>query len=190
MVRLARERAAGRPGVDYVVGDVGAAPGGHDVVLSRWALPLVGDLPGTLRALRAALVPGGVLAAAVWGPPQSVPMIALGFATVSRHLALDPPPPGGPGPFALADPEALRDAVAGAGFRDVEVTAHMVDFRLDAPEVFARFTLDVLPPRLRGLLGDDLSGVRAALVEAAVRHVGPDGRVSLPSVCLCVRGVA
>lgn len=189
MIEGARARAAGRAGVEFVVGGVEVAPGGQDVVLSRWALPLTGDPRATLGALRAALVPGGVLAAAVWGPPPFVPMIALGFAAVSAHLALDPPP-GGPGPFALADPATLRDATAAAGFRDVEVTEHVVGFTLDSPAAFASFTLDVLPPRLRTLVDSAPDGVRQALEQAAERRLTPAGEVDLTSVCLCVRAVA
>lgn len=190
MVELARVRAAGREGVEFVVGDVDAVPGGNDVVLSRWALPLTADRGVALRALRAALVPGGVLAAAVWGPPPSVPMIALGFATVSRYLALDAPPPGGPNPFSLADPELLRDTVAAAGFHDVDVTEHVVGFVLDSPEDYARFTLDTLPPRLRDRVAEDREGVRQALVEAVAQRRTDDGRVSLPCTCWCVHAVS
>ncbi|MBW4722025.1 class I SAM-dependent methyltransferase [Saccharothrix obliqua] len=191
MVARARERAAGRANTRFLVGGAEAAPGGHDVVLSRWALPFAGDVPATLRALRSALRPGGVLAAAVWGPPAEVPMIALGFGALSRLLALDPPPHG-PGPFALADPERVRAGFAAAGFRDVVVTGMVVDFRLAGPEAFAGFTLDVLPPRLRGLLRDRFGderhpSVRQALAEAA-DGFRVDGGVRLPSRCLLVRG--
>ncbi|MFT7840534.1 class I SAM-dependent methyltransferase [Saccharothrix sp. BKS2] len=194
MVERARERAAGRPGVRFLVGGAEVVPGGHDVVLSRWVLPLAGDRPGLLRALRAAMRPGGVLAAAVWGPPAEVPMIALGFGVVSRLLALDPPPPG-PGPFSLADPEVLRAEPAAAGFRDVEVTELAVDFRLASPDAFAGFTLDVLPPRpraaLRARYGDERHpDVHRALVEAAGRYLVDGGGVRLPSRCLLVRAVA
>lgn len=189
MIELARARAAGRVGVEFVVGDVEAAPGGQDVVLSRWVLSLTGDPLATLRALRDRLVPGGVLAAAVWGAPSSTPVVALGFATVADHLALDPPPPGGPSPFALADPVLLRDVTAAAGFRDVEVTEHAVGFTLDSPQAFARFTLDVLPPRLRRLVDTDPAGVRRALESVAERRRTLAGEVDLTSVCLCVRAV-
>jgi SAM-dependent methyltransferase len=194
MVERARDRAAGRPGVRFLVGGVEAVPGGHDVVLSRWALPFAGDRPALLGALRAALRPGGVLAAAVWGPPPEVPMIALGFGALSRLLALDPPPPG-PGPFTMADPDALRAEVAAAGFGEVAVTEVVVDFRLPSAEAFADFTLDVLPPRLRGVLHDRYgdaghADVRHALVEAAGPFRTDDGGVRLPSRCLLVRAVA
>ncbi|MCP2167729.1 class I SAM-dependent methyltransferase [Goodfellowiella coeruleoviolacea] len=194
MVALARQRAAGRPGVRFLVGGTEVVPGGHDVVLSRWALPFAGDRAAVLAALRSALRPGGVLAAAVWGPPAEVPMIALGFGALSRLLALDPPPPG-PGPFAMADPAGLRAEVAAAGFREVAVTELVVDFRLTGPDAFAGFTLDVLPPRLRGLLrerfGDERHpSVRHALAEAVDPFRADDGEVRLPSRCLLVRGVA
>jgi SAM-dependent methyltransferase len=194
MVERARERAAGRPGVRFLVGGSEVVPGGHDVVLSRWALPFAGDRVALLRELRAALVPGGVLAAAVWGPPAEVPMIALGFGTVARLLALDPPPPG-PGPFTMSDPEVLRAEPTTAGFRDVEVGELVVDFRLASPEAFADYTLAVLPPRPRAALRDRYGDehhpdVRRALAEAADRYRVDGGGVRLPSRCLLLRGAA
>ncbi|MFD9737216.1 class I SAM-dependent methyltransferase [Umezawaea sp. NPDC059074] len=194
MVRRARARAGGRPGVRFVVGGAEAAPGDHDVVLSRWAIPFAGDRDGLFRALRTALRPGGVLAAAVWGPPAEVPMIALGFGVVGRLLEFGPPPPG-PGPFTLADPEALRAEPVEAGFRDVAVTEVVVDFRLPSPRAFADFALDVLPPRPRGALRGKYGGERhpevlAALEEAVERFRDDDGGVRLPSRCLLLRAVA
>ena len=194
MVARARERAAGRQGVRFLVGGPEVVPGGHDVVLSRWVLPLAADRVGLLRALRAALRPGGALAAAVWGPPAEVPMIALGFRVLSGLLELPPPPPG-PGPFALADPSALRDEVVAAGFREVVVGEVVVDFRLAAPDAFADFALDVLPPRLRGALRDRYGDERhpevlSALADAAGRFRADDGGLRLPSRCLLVRAVS
>lgn len=189
MIELARARAAGRDGVEFVVGGIESAPGGQDVVLSRWVLPLTPDPEATLRALRGVLVPRGVLAAAVWGPPPSVPLIALGFATVSAHFALGPPP-AGPGPFALSDPALLERTATAAGFRDAEVTELAVGFTLDSPDAFADFTVDVLPPRLRGLVDTDPAGVRQALRAAADARRTPAGDVDLTSVCLCLRAVA
>ncbi|WP_007023582.1 class I SAM-dependent methyltransferase [Saccharomonospora iraqiensis] len=190
MIDIAGSLAAGRDGVEFAVGGVEAAPGGHDVVLSRWVLSLTGDPTATLCDLRTALRPGGVLTAAVWGPAPSVPMIALGFGAVSEHFTLDPPPPGGPGPFALAEAARLREVTAAAGFRDIEVTQHDVGFTLDSPNAFARFTVDVLPPWLRRLADGDPEGVRKALERAAEAHLTPAGEVDLTSTCLCVRAVA
>lgn len=190
MVARARERA---PGVRFLVGGTEVVPGGHDVVLSRWVLPLAADRAGLLRDLRAALRPGGVLAAAVWGPPAEVPMIALGFGVLAGLLELPPPPPG-PGPFALADPAVLREEVAAAGFGEVVVSEVVVGFRLAGPEAFADFTLDVLPPRLRGLLrgryGDERHPEVLAALAAAADRFRVDGCLHLPSRCLVVRAVA
>lgn len=194
MVERARVRARGRPGVRFAVGGVEVVPGDHDVVLSRWAIPFAGDRGELFRALRTALRPGGVLAAAVWGPPAEAPMIALGFGVVGRLLEFGPPPPG-PGPFTLSDPAVLRAEPVAAGFRDVTVTEMVVGFRLASPEAFADFALDVLPPRprgaLRGKYGDERHPeVLAALAEAAERFRGDGGDVHLPSRCLLLRAVA
>lgn len=183
--------------VRFAVGDVEVIeppPGGYDAVLSRWALMFAGDRAATLGALAGALRPGGVFAAAVWGPPAAVPMIALGFGAISRNLRLDPPPPGGPGPFSMADPVALAAEVAAAGLAEVSVQEQVVAFVLGSPQEFARFTADVLPPRMRATVDARCAPERrpalwAAVAAAAEPYLRPDGTVHLPSTALCVRAV-
>lgn len=193
---LAADATAAAP-VRFAVGGAEAADPpatGYDAVLSRWALPFTGDRVATMAALGATLRPGGVLAAAVWGPPQVVPMIALGFAAVSGHLGLGPPP-GGPGPFAMAEPGQLAREVAAAGLADVTVEEVVVPFRLRSTADFARFTADVLPPRMRATVRarctpDQELALWRAVAAAADRYAGLDGTVALPSTALCVRATA
>ncbi|MEV0727381.1 class I SAM-dependent methyltransferase [Polymorphospora sp. NPDC050346] len=196
MIEAARERCAGL-GVDFVVGDVAApelADQRFDTVLARWSLMFAADRVDNLAKVRRLLVPGGVLAAAVWGPPPAVPMISLGFAVVSAELALAPPPPG-PGPFTMADPEQVVAEFTAAGLRDVTVHEQVVPFVLDSVDDFVRFTCDVLPPRMRQVIQEhrgsvDDPAVWAAVGRAARRFVNGDGRVELPSTAYCVRAVA
>jgi enediyne biosynthesis protein CalE5 len=134
------------------------------------------------------------VAAAVWAEPARVPMIALGFAAVSRYLQLEPPPSGGPGPFAMADPEQLADEFARAGLRDVEVQELVVPFRLASPSDVARFTRAVLPPGMAEIVEDlcteeTASQLWAAVADAAAPLTEPSGSVDLTSVTWCVRGV-
>jgi SAM-dependent methyltransferase len=197
MIAAARSRAANAGNVDFAEGDVETVPlpaRSFDVALSRWALMFAADRVATLRALASLLKPGGVLAAAVWGPPRAAPMISLAFGVISERLSLEPPPRDLPGPFSMSDPAQVTAELAAAGFSDVEVQEHVVPFRLDSVTDFIGFARDVLPPRMKQLLRDrcgsvDDPGVWEAFAQAAERYVTADGGVSLPSISLCIRAV-
>lgn len=196
MVAIARSRADGLP-VDFRVGavehaDLGDGP--FDAALARWSLMFAADRVALLDAVAQQLAPGGVLAAAVWGTPQQVPMISLAFRVISRHLALGPPPPG-PGPFTMSDAGALQSELAAAGYADVAVEELAVPFRLSSVDEFARFSRDVLPPGMRALLRDRLGteddpALWAEFADAAAPYAGPGGRLDLTSTSLVVRAVA
>ncbi|MGW3967459.1 class I SAM-dependent methyltransferase [Amycolatopsis sp. NPDC005003] len=196
MVAAARARSA--PGVpaDFAVGDVEtmALPArSFDVVLSRWALGFAADRVATLRAAARLLRPSGVLAAAVWGRPELVPVISLAFAVIAERFSPSGPPPG-PGPFAMADPARTAAEFAAAGFADVTVTELAVTFELDSVPAFAEFARDILPPGMVRLLAArspaERDAVWAAFAAAAARFRIPDGRVEVPATTWCVRAVA
>jgi ubiquinone/menaquinone biosynthesis C-methylase UbiE len=166
-----------------------------DVALSRWGLMFAVDHVAAFRAIARLLVPGGALAAAVWGPPAGVPMMSLAFAVLSERLELRPPPPGMPGPFSMADPVQLAAELATAGFTDVSIEEFVVPFRLDSPRAYVEFSKAVTPPALLRVIRERYGTVdhpaawRA--VEAAVEPYGVDGgAVALPSTALTVRAVA
>jgi SAM-dependent methyltransferase len=87
-----------------------------DVILCRWGLMLIDDPAAAAQECRRVLAPGGRLAVAVWDRPQlnswaTIPTDAL------VDLGLAPAPDrNAPGMFALADPAALDELLAGAGF--------------------------------------------------------------------------
>jgi SAM-dependent methyltransferase len=99
MIDRARHCAAGlgHP-IEFAESDVEALDlpaHSFDAVLSRWGLMFAVDRRRTLADLHRLLAPGGVLAAAVWGPPEANPMTSLGFRTLAAGLP--DPPPGRPG---------------------------------------------------------------------------------------------
>ena len=99
-----------------------------------------------LKAFHSFLKREGRLAAAVWGPLETV-QFALPIPVIFEELELPPPPPGQPGPFALADAHALaRLVVSDAGFRDVETGAAKAIYETASPEDFTQWTRDVAPP--------------------------------------------
>jgi SAM-dependent methyltransferase len=198
MVEAARRRAAGVANVEFMEADaesIDLPPGSFDVVLSRWGLMFVLDQVAVFTGLRRLLAPGGVLAASVWGPPSSAPMLCSGYAVLAERLELPEPPPGMPGPFSMSDPGKLTATLVAAGFTDVSVTEFVVPFRLDDTWEYAVFNRSVVPPVLLGMLKDrfgseDDPDTWKAVAATVEPYASDDGGFSLPSTALCIRAVA
>ncbi|NDU71373.1 methyltransferase domain-containing protein [Actinomadura sp. DSM 109109] len=196
MLAVARRRAAGLPNVAFAEADVesiGLPAASFDVVLSRWGLMFAVDRVAALRGLARLLVPGGVLAAAVWSGPPRAPAISLGFRVLSERLGLPPPPPGTPGPFSMSDPERVAAELAAAGFTGVSVTELVVRFPFDSVEQCVGFTKAVTPPALLGKVAErfgsaDDPGTWRAFADATRPYrSGDGGPFTLPSTALVVR---
>lgn len=104
-----------------------------DVVLCQMSLQFVPDRPAALREMRRVLAPGGRLILNVPGP--AAPMFEFLAEAMGRHVA-----PEAVGfvlaVFALHDETEIEGLLRDAGFRDVEVSAKMVDLSLPAPKDF------------------------------------------------------
>jgi SAM-dependent methyltransferase len=199
MLAVARERLqeAGVENVECIEGDaetVALAPETFDAVVCRWGLLFFQDPVGALARFRASLVPGGWLAAAIWGPPEGVPLISLPFGAF-RALAGDeeqsPAPPSGPNPFALSAPGALERVVRDAGFADIQREQMTVIFTFSSVDELLGHLGDVSAP-VRAMTATMSQEGRAAfwgrLAEAAHAYLDADGVVRLPNNCLIVAG--
>jgi enediyne biosynthesis protein CalE5 len=80
------------------------------------------------------LITNGRLSAAVWSAPSKVPLSGLAFSTVRKQLNIPAPPPGAPGPFALADADTLRKLFSQAGFKDIKIDTFQITFEFDSPD--------------------------------------------------------
>jgi ubiquinone/menaquinone biosynthesis C-methylase UbiE len=155
-----RERAAqaGLDNVEFLESDAESLSFDEetfDAITSRQGLQFLPDVAGTLERFHSFLKRDGRLAAAVWGPLNTV-QFALPVRVIVEELELPPPPAGRPGIFALADPVALARLVAGAGFRDVETGTVTAVYETASPEDFTQWTLDVAPPIVNLLKGQPL----------------------------------
>lgn len=180
MIAAARDRAA-RAGVTnatFARADAQVHPfpaAGFDVVLSRTGASFFGDPHAAFANLARATVPGGRLALLTWQAlAQNEWIGAIGGALAGRSLP--GPPPGTPGPFALAEPEVVDALLRAAGFDEVQA----VEVR--EPVVFGRDPVaarDVMAGLLAWLVdgrdADARDRAHAALLATMQAHDGPGG---------------
>ena len=124
MLAIARRRAEapGLQNMDFREMDaegLDLPDGAFDAVLCRWGLMFLPDLNLALRGMLPLLIPGGRMAACVWGIPPKTPLLSTAMGVMREMFDLPPPPPGTPSPNGLADTAALEQAVSQAGFVDV-----------------------------------------------------------------------
>jgi SAM-dependent methyltransferase len=93
----------------------------YDVVLCREGLMFATDPARAAREIRRVLRPGGRVSLAVWGPRERNPWLGVVLDAVAAQVGRPVPPPGVPGPFSLADADALEALVTSAGLTGVEV---------------------------------------------------------------------
>ncbi|MBW8812356.1 MAG: methyltransferase domain-containing protein [Caulobacterales bacterium] len=180
LLALARRRAAGRSGVEFLEADAQTHPfalGGYDAVFSRFGVMFFADPAAAFANLRRALKPGGRLAFVCWRTPAENEVMTLPMVAASAFLPPPPPAePGAPGPFAFADPERVRGILRAAGFADVDLAPH--DLKIGAGSLE-----DALGLALRvGPLGaalrehpDKRERVVDAMRAALATRDGPDG---------------
>ena len=194
MLAVGRERAAaeGLDNVEFLECDaeeLAFEEASFDAVLSRQGLQFLPDVPGVLARLRAFLKPHGRLAAAVWGPPQAV-QFAAPVPVIRAELQL-PPPPAGPGPFALADAGRLVGLVEAAGFTDVETGTVTAIYQTGSPELATHWLRDVAPP-ISSLVDTQPPEVQqrvwAKVTQAWAPYTTADGRVRLENQAVWVAG--
>lgn len=193
MLAFGRERAvqAGLDYIEFLETDAEALrfdDETFDAILSRQGLQFLPDVPGTLERFHAFLKREGRLAAAVWGPLETV-QFALAIPVILKELELPPPPPGRPGPFALADAGTLAQLVSDAGFRDVETGVVTAIYETASPEDFTQWTRDVAPAivnLVRGRPPEVQERVWRKVTEAWEPLVTPEGRVRTENKALWV----
>ncbi len=175
MVDVARTRAAGLANATFVHADAQVHPfptAGFDVVVSRTGASFFGDAPAAFANLARATAPGGRLALLTWQAAARNEWFAeITGALAGRAVA--GPPPGVPGPFALADPDTVATLLGGAGFAEVQLADVCEPACFGADAAVAR---DLMADLLGWLLdGRDADAARAALLATMQAHAGPDG---------------
>ena len=140
MIEAARARAA-QEGVtvDFVRGDaqtMALPPSTFDMIISRFGVMFFEDPVQAFANLRKACREGGAMCVIAWRSADENP-----FLTAAEKAAVSVLPdavlrrPGGPGPFAFADPDVVRRVLVDSGWADVDITP------VDAPCVMPESAL-------------------------------------------------
>lgn len=157
-----------------------------DAVVSRFGYMLVPDPALALRETRRVLRPDGRLAFATWAPAKRNPWAtAYGPVLIERGLQ-EPPVPGEPGQFALAEPDRIDALVRSAGFADVAVEEVPVQYRFDEWDDYRRL-INSLAASLRTVLEELDESVRAEVDQAARARLEPfrgDDGYAIPGLAL------
>jgi len=98
-----------------------------DAVTIRWGLMFMPEPQACLAAAYKALTQDGRISLACWAALEKNPFVGVLLKTLSNYMDIPVPPPGTPGIFAFADPERLRDVLASAGFRNIELEEMEID---------------------------------------------------------------
>jgi len=191
----ARQEAAakGVPNVSYVVGDAQVADlgDGLDYAFSRFGTMFFAAPVVAMRNVRAALRPGGRLCMVVWRRKLDNDWLHRGELVAKRYLERPEEtdePTCGPGPFSMANADTTTEILLHAGFEDITLRRHDIDYRMgnDLDETVALLTAIGPAAELIRLAGDDAARVRpkieAELREAYGDLARPDGVYAPASV--------
>lgn len=179
MLELARRRAErdGLGNVRFVQADAQVADlGRYDRVISRTGVMFFGDPVAAFTNLARALRPDGRLALSVWQPFEENEWLAAFLGAVAAGRDLAPPPPEGPGPFSLGDPERVRTVLGAAGFDEPEFVEAREPMFYGADVATAeRMALGIVGGLLAELDEPARTQAQAALRASLQAHLGPDG---------------
>lgn len=164
-------------------------PGTFDAVISRVGLIYFPDQQKALAGMKAALKPGGRVAAIVYSTPENNKFFSAPVGIIRRRANLGPPLPGQPGPFSLGAAGVLEAAFQKAGFVDVSSKTVAAPLRMPKAEDCLQFEKESFGALHQMLGGLDEAGKREAWDEIAQALKGFEGPNGFEGPCEMVVAV-
>jgi len=157
-----------------------------DGVLCRFGYMLLADPAAAFAETRRVLRPGGRVALAVWGAVERNPFFTTAMMALVERGHLNPPEPGGPGPFSLANPDRLQALLEAAGFPDTRTEELSGSFAIPDIDEYVQTIADTAGPiglSIQALSDADREAVTARC-EAALAQYKTNG-YEIPCVAVC-----
>jgi SAM-dependent methyltransferase len=157
------------------------APGGFDIVFSRFGVMFFAHPDVAFANLLKALRPGGRLAFITWQAVHLNPWMCVPMLAAAQHITIPvPATPHAPGPFAFADVERVHGILTDAGFTDLgfeELQDTVTVAGGSDIEQTVQFLLQMGPTAaaMREAPAGALAAVTAAIRAALQPYVTPDG---------------
>jgi SAM-dependent methyltransferase len=142
--------------------DIDTEAGHFDAVISRVGLIYFPDQQQALAGMRRALRPGGRVGAIVYSTPETNRFFSIPVSVIRTRAQLPPPLPGQPGPFSLGAPGVVEEALARAGFSDIEIRTVAAPLRLPSAADCVRFERESFGALHQMLAGLDEAGRESA----------------------------
>jgi SAM-dependent methyltransferase len=141
MLNEARKRSAdeGLDNVTFVHGDAQVfrfERATFDIAMSNFGAMFFGDPIAAFTNIGGAVRAGGTLALLAWRTLQENDWLMSLRSALAVGRELPMPPPDAPTPFALADPQRVREILGAAGFDDIELKPidELIDLGDDASD--------------------------------------------------------
>jgi SAM-dependent methyltransferase len=157
-------------------------PGSFDVATCICGLMYMPEPVAALRALHAALAPGGRIAVCTWANPERCPFISVPIEIIRRHVSHPMLDLAGHHPFAIPTTESLANLLAAAGFTAIETVYAERPADPCSPEQYwdymeatgwpLAFLPAIAPPVREALRADTLRTLSAMFPDGVVRLGG------------------
>jgi SAM-dependent methyltransferase len=158
-----------------------------DHVLCRFGYMLMADPAQALAETRRVLRPGGRLALAVWSTADRNPWVSIAGRMFVARGHVEPPEPGAPGMFTMANEERTRDLLEDVGFTGVRMQEVPVRFPFDDIDEYVRRSMEtggMFATIFGGASEEEQAEMKAELDKAFALFAVDDGFV-VPGVALC-----
>jgi ubiquinone/menaquinone biosynthesis C-methylase UbiE len=177
MLAIAKSKVEAK-NVEYLVADTQNLPfpdDSFDCVICQFGFMFLPDKQKGFNEARRVLKPGGQFIFVTWDKAENNLTLSISQRTVKSHLSYDPPPFYAR-PYAMHDPDELRDYATTAGFNEILIENIILDgtspTAMDAAIGFVEG--NAIVHEILGLGSGLLDIIKAEIVEKINLQLGPD----------------